>query len=139
MSGVIPAPASNDAVRLLLVDEQVSVRRGLRMRLGLEPDLIVIGEAEDGVEAISLAQSLHPDVILIDVRMPGMDGISATEMLRAAAPESAVVILSFYDDLHTRRRAREAGAAAFVSKQRAEETLLTAIRRAASGMEGDVP
>jgi DNA-binding NarL/FixJ family response regulator len=119
-------------IRVLLVDDQPAVRQGLRIRLVLEPDVEVVGEAGDGAGAISLAQSLRPDVILMDVRMPGMDGISTVRTLRAVAPESAVVILSLYDDARTRARAEEAGAAAFVAKQKVEETLLAAIRRAAS-------
>ena len=119
-------------IRVLLVDDQPAVRQGLRIRLVLEPDVEVVGEAGDGAGAISLAQSLRPDVILMDVRMPGMDGISTVRTLRAVAPESAVVILSLYDDARTRARAEEAGAAAFVAKHKVEETLLAAIRRAAS-------
>jgi DNA-binding NarL/FixJ family response regulator len=68
----------------------------------------------------------------MDVRMPGIDGISTVRTLRAVAPESAVVILSLYDDASTRAGAEEAGAAAFVAKHQVEETLLAAIRRAAS-------
>ncbi len=117
-------------IRVLLVDDQPAVRQGLRIRLILEPDVEVVGEAGDGAEAISLAQSLRPDVILMDVRMPGMDGISTARTLRAVAPESAVVILSFYDDVRTRARAEEAGVTAFVAKHKVEETLLAAIRRA---------
>ena len=119
-------------IRVLLVDDQPAVRQGLRIRLALEPDVEVVGEAGDGGGAISLAQSLRPDVILMDVRMPGMDGISTARALRAVAPESAVVILSLYDDGRTRARAEEAGAAAFVAKHQVEETLLASIRRAAS-------
>ena len=119
-------------IRVLLVDDQPAVRQGLRIRLVLEPDVEVVGEAGDGAGAISLAQSLRPGVILMDVRMPGMDGISAVRTLRAVAPESAVVILSLYDDASTRAGAEEAGAAAFVAKHQVEETLLAAIRRAAS-------
>ena len=117
-------------IRVLLVDDRPAVRQGLRIRLVLEPDVEVVGEAGDGAEAISLAQSLRPDVILMDVRMPGVDGISTARTLRAVAPEGAVVILSFYDDARTRARAEEAGVAAFVAKHKVEETLLAAIRRA---------
>jgi len=120
------------SIRVLLADDQPAVRQGLRIRLVLEPDVEVVGEAGDGAGAISLAESLRPDVILMDVRMPGMDGISASRTLRTAARESAVVILSLYDDAKTRTRAEDAGAAAFVSKHQVEETLLAAIRRAAS-------
>jgi two-component system, NarL family, response regulator DesR len=118
-------------IRLLLVDDQPAVRRGLRMRFALEPDLEVVGEAGDAVEAIPLARALHPDVILMDVEIPGMDGIPAIETLRAVTPRSVVVIFTLYDAAAMRARAREAGAAAFVAKHQTEEMLLAVIRRAA--------
>jgi DNA-binding NarL/FixJ family response regulator len=121
--------AGTRTIRLLLVDDRPAVRRGLRIWLALEPNMEVVGEASDGAEAISLARALHPDVVLMDVEMPGMDGISAAAALRHVVPQSAVVILTLYDDAATRTRAREAGAAAFVAKHRMEETLLAEIRR----------
>ena len=123
----------NRAIRVLIVDDQPAVRRGLKMRLELEPDVEVIGEAGDGAAAIALATEAQPDIVLMDVEMPGMDGISATRALRAAAPHSAVVVLTLYDDTATRARAKEAGAAAFVAKHRMEEELLAVVRRAAFG------
>ena len=117
-------------IRLLLVDDQPAVRHGLRMRLALEPDLLIIGEAGDGEAALAQASMLHPDVVLMDIRMPGMDGISATVALRGSVPQSAVVILSLYDDDLTRAQAQAAGSLAFVAKQEPVETLLAAIREA---------
>jgi DNA-binding NarL/FixJ family response regulator len=127
--------AGTKTIRLLLVDDSPSVRRGLRMWLAVDPNMEVVGEASDGTEAISLARSLRPDVVLMDVEMPGMDGISATGALRSVLPQSAVVILTHYDDAATRTRAREAGAAAFVAKHQMEETLLAEIRRVAMANE----
>ena len=69
------------SIRILLVDDQSSVRRGLAMRLQLEPDITVIGEAEDGNAAVAAAQTLQPDVLVMDYEMPGMDGIEATKTL----------------------------------------------------------
>src|ERR671921_74720 len=123
--------AGKKTIRVLIVDDQSAARRGLHLRLSLEPEVEVIGEAGDGAEAISLAGSLQPDVVLMDARMPGMDGIEATAALRAVARESAVVILSLDDDAKTRKRAKEAGAVAFVAKRRVEEELLAVVRRAA--------
>jgi DNA-binding NarL/FixJ family response regulator len=117
-------------IQVLLVDDQPSVRQGLRMRMELEPDLTVVGEADNGLEAISLAQRLGPDVVVMDVAMPEMDGITATKRLRELAPHVSVVMLSIHGDSATRLQAREAGAAAFVEKQASVEDLLSAIRRA---------
>ncbi len=117
-------------IRLLLVDDQPVVRQGLRMRLTLEPDITVVGEASTGGEAIALVQQLCPDVVLMDIEMPGMDGIAATSAMRATAPQSAVVI-SMHDDAATRARARTVGAAAFVEKRGTSKALLAAVRQAA--------
>jgi DNA-binding NarL/FixJ family response regulator len=119
-------------IRILLVDCQRAVRRGLKMRFALEPDLEVVGEACDDAEAISLARALSPDVILMDVELPGVSGIATTETLRTVTPHSAVVIFTLRDDAATSARARAAGAAAFVAKHQTEETLLAAIRGVAS-------
>jgi CheY-like chemotaxis protein len=121
-----------EMIKLLLVDDQTMVRRGLRMRLVLEPDIIIVGEASNGKEAVELVQSLGPDVVLMDVEMPGMDGITATAAVHATNPQSAVVMLSIHDDSATRARAQHAGAVAFVEKRGTTEVLLAAIRQAAS-------
>ncbi len=105
------------------------------MRLSIEADVEVVGEAGSGEAALRLVRSLSPDVVLMDVEMPGMDGIDVTAALRAAAPQVAVVVLSLYDDARTRARAREAGAAAFVAKHQAKTTLLATIRRVVSSIE----
>lgn len=118
-------------IRVLLVDDQAVVRRALRGRFHLEPDLQVVGEASTASEALSLAQILTPDVVLLDVEMPEMDGIEATAALRRVVPQSAVVILSIYNDAQTRGRAQDAGAVAFVEKRGVTDALLSAIRQAA--------
>lgn len=122
-------------IRVLLVDDQQVVRRGLGLRLHLEPDMHVVGEARSGKEALSLAQALAPDVVLMDVELPEMDGIAATAALRALRSPSAVVMLSIHDDLPTRTRAQAAGAVAFVTKNGMTEDLLAAIRQAAGQPE----
>ena len=118
-------------IRLLIVDDQAAVRHGLRMRLGAEPDLEVVGEAADGEVALSSAQALCPDVVLMDVEMPGMDGIATTDTLRKLCPSTAVIMLSMYDDSRTRARAEDAGAVAFVAKSVPTDMLLAAIRQVA--------
>ncbi len=118
-------------IKVLLVDDQPSVRLGLMMRLALEPDLIVAGEAGNGVEALELTQTLAPDVVVMDVEMPKMDGITATERLREVSPRVTVVMLSIHSDAVTRARAYAAGATALVEKQGSVEILLAEIRRAA--------
>jgi DNA-binding NarL/FixJ family response regulator len=117
-------------IKLLLVDDQPIVRHGLRMRLLMEPDITVVGEASSGEQVVALVQSLTPDIVLMDVEMPAMDGISATAALRDAQAQSAVVMLSIHDDVNTRARAQAAGAVAFVEKRGAVETLLATIRTA---------
>jgi len=118
-------------IRVLLVDDQAVVRRALRARFHLEPDLEVVGEASTGTEALALAQTLTPDVVLMDLQMPEMDGIEATAALNRVVPKTRVVILSIYDDAQTRGLAQAAGAVAFVEKRGATDTLLAAIRLAA--------
>ena len=118
-------------IRVLLVDDQAAVRRGLRVRFHLELDLEVVGEASTGTEALALAQTLTPDVVVMDIEMPQMDGIAATAAILRAVPQSAVVILSIHDDAQTRRRAQAAGAVAFVEKHGATDALLSVIRLAA--------
>ncbi len=122
-----------ESIRILLVDCQQAVRRGLKMRFALEEDLEVVGEAGDAPEAIPLARALRPDVILMDVETPGMGAAAAADGLRSASPRSAVVIFTLRDDAATRAETQAAGAAAFVAKHQAEETLLAAIRGVAQG------
>jgi DNA-binding NarL/FixJ family response regulator len=125
------SPGDNQVIKILLVDDQPAVRDGLRMRLELEPDLTIVGEACDGLEAVALAQALAPDVVVMDVEMPRLDGIRAARQLQATAPSMAIVMLSIHSDVTTRARVREAGAIAFVEKRSAIDVLLAEIRRAA--------
>jgi DNA-binding NarL/FixJ family response regulator len=120
-------------IRLVLVDDRASVRRGLRMRLALEPDLEIVGEADRGPDAVPLVAAVHPHVVLMDVVMPDGDGIVATTQLLAEVPGVAVVMLSLYDDPATVTRSLDAGAAAFVPKHRVDELLLPTIRQVATG------
>jgi DNA-binding NarL/FixJ family response regulator len=126
-----------EPIRVLLVDDEPKVLRGLRMRLGLEADICVVGEAADGATAVDLAGLLSPDVVLMDVNLPVVDGITATRELAARVPQAAVVILSLHDDRETIDRALAAGAVAFVGKQQMDGDLLGAIRMAAGRRKGE--
>lgn len=115
-------------ITLVIADDQPAVREGLRMRLGLETDMKVVGEARDGQEAVDIASRLQPDIVLMDMEMPRMDGLTAARNLSRLAANSRVIMLTMYDDETSRRRARDSGAAAFVSKLAEDEVLVHAIR-----------
>ncbi len=100
------------------------------MRLLLEPDITVIGEASNGKEALALVQQLCPDVVLMDIEMSEMDGIAATVALHTIVPQIAVVMLSIHNNSVMRARAEMAGAVAFVEKSGSTEALLSAIHQA---------
>lgn len=119
-------------IHILLVDEYASVRQGVRMRLALEPDFTVVGEAGDSAEAQRLVVKLQPDVIVTDIRFQDLDGIVLIARLQRDCPHCAVVVLSLYDDPLHRERALQTGAAAFVSKQESDSKLMEAIRLAAT-------
>jgi DNA-binding NarL/FixJ family response regulator len=119
-------------IKILLVDEEASIRRGLRMRLNVETDFIVTGETGDGWDALRLVRELQPDVVVTVINLPGMDGITLTERLHRDFPNCAEIILSLYDEPSNRERAAKAGASAFVSKQKPDGELTEAIRAAVS-------
>jgi DNA-binding NarL/FixJ family response regulator len=120
-----------EQIRLLLVDDEPAVRRGLRMRLELEADVEVVGEAGDGRAALEAVRELSPNVVLMDVEMPVLDGIAAASEMQVSAPGTAVVMISIHDDPGTVGRAQAAGVTAFVPKHRIDRGLMEAIRRAA--------
>lgn len=118
-------------IRVLLVDDQLCVRVGLEMRLSLEPDLTVVGQAASGLEALELVERLKPDVVLMDVQLPVLDGIQAADALARQAPDCVVVIHSLDDCPELLLRAERAGAFACVSKQAGDVALIATIRAAA--------
>jgi DNA-binding NarL/FixJ family response regulator len=122
-----------ERIRLIIADDHPVVRAGLQGMLAGQPDLEVVGEAADGVEAVALAAQECPDVILMDLRMPGLDGVTATEQIRAQRPEARVLILTTYDSDSDILRAIEAGAAGYLLKDAPREELFRAIRAAAHG------
>lgn len=121
------------AIRVLIVDDQALVRAGFRMILEAQPDIQVVGEAEDGHKAIDAVRSLRPDVVLMDVRMPGLDGIEATRRLTAAGTAARIVILTTYDLDEYVFDALSAGATGFLLKHVPPEELVHGVRVAAAG------
>jgi DNA-binding NarL/FixJ family response regulator len=120
-------------IRVLIADDQRLVRAGFRMILTSEPDLAVVGEAGDGLEAVEKATRQRPDVVLMDVRMPGIDGIEATRrIMRNPSPPRIVVLTTFNRDDYVYEALRN-GASAFMLKDAPEYQLLAAIRIVADG------
>ncbi|MEV6927982.1 response regulator transcription factor [Dactylosporangium sp. NPDC051485] len=120
-------------IRLLLVDDQPLLRTGFRMVLGGEPDLDIVAEAGDGVEAVELARRLLPDVVLMDIRMPRMDGVAATRAIVEAKLPVRVLILTTFDLDEYVVGALRAGASGFLAKDVPADDLVIAIRTVAAG------
>ena len=120
-------------IRVLVVDDQSSVREGLRMMIDAEFDLQVVGEASTGAEAVTLAAELDPDVVLMDIRMPGLDGIEATRRAVAANSDLAVVMITTFDDEQYLLESVRAGACGFLLKDAGPDLISTAIRAAHRG------
>jgi DNA-binding NarL/FixJ family response regulator len=120
-------------IRILLVDDHPVVREGLRGMLEAEEDLVVIGEAGSGDEAVALANAEKPDVILMDLRMPGLDGAGATEKIMAGSSGSRVIVLTTYESDADILRAVEAGATGYLLKDASRAELAGAIRAAMRG------
>ena len=126
-------------IRVYLVDDQASVRRGLKMRLQLEADMAVVGEAGDGAAALAAIPGLQPDVMVLDYEMPGMSGLDTLHAMSVSRSGVSVVMLSIHDNDIVKRESALAGAFAFVAKHEAGDRLLDAIRSAAAWgrREGD--
>lgn len=120
-------------IRVMLVDDQALFREGLRTLLSIRPDLEVVGEAENGREAVELAAQLHPDVILMDLRMPVLNGVAATRQLQQEQPDSKVIVLTTFDDDEYIFDGLRAGAVGYLLKDVSSDKLVEAIRAAARG------
>jgi len=117
----------------LLADDHVVMRSGLRMVLEKRDDLEVVGEADDGRQAVALAEALSPDVAVIDVSMPHLNGIDAAKQIAAKRPKTAIVILSMNSDETYVLRALKSGAKAYLLKDSAEADLIAAVRAVREG------
>jgi DNA-binding NarL/FixJ family response regulator len=120
-------------IRVAIADDQRLLREGLRIILEAAPDMIVVGEAENGVEAVKLAQEEQPEVMLMDIRMPLRDGIAATEAIRKALPNVRVLLLTTYDTPELVIEGLRAGAAGYLLKDSSAEELCAAVRTVARG------
>jgi len=120
-------------IRVLLVEDHKVVRQGLRALLSVEDDIEVAGEVQDGREAVRLIEKLLPDVVLMDIAMPLLNGVEATRQILKLAPATRVLILSAHSDDEYVLQVIEAGAAGYLLKQTAANTLVMAIREAHRG------
>ncbi len=125
--------SDGDLTTILLVDDQAMLRMGYRMVLDAQPDLNVVGEADNGLEAIELTTRLAPDVVLMDVRMPGLDGVQATERIVASGSDARIIILTTFDLDEYAYGALRAGASGFLLKDAPPPDMLSAIRAVATG------
>jgi DNA-binding NarL/FixJ family response regulator len=128
LSGEAPTTPTIAAIRVLVVDDQPLIRRGLALILGSHPDIEIVGEAGDGAEALAAARALAPDIVLMDLVMPGVGGVEATRSLAAACPGTQVVVLTTFDADDLVLDAIRAGAQAYLLKDASEVDVLDTIR-----------
>jgi two-component system, NarL family, response regulator NreC len=119
--------------RILLADDHKLMRSGLKALIEQQPDLTVVGEADDGRQAVALAASLQPDLLVMDIGMPNLNGIEAARQITQANPGTAIVILSMHSDESYVLRALKAGAKGYLLKDSAESDLIRAVHAVAGG------
>ncbi|MBI5579600.1 MAG: response regulator, partial [Deltaproteobacteria bacterium] len=124
----VSPPEPGAQIRVLLADDHAVMRQSLAFMLSQEPDIEVVGEAQDGGEAVELAGKLRPDVILMDISMPGVNGIDATRSINGAYPEICVIGLSMHEEGERSQAIRSAGATDYVTKSAPKAHLVAAIR-----------
>ena len=122
-----------NTIRILLADDHKLMRAGLRLVVDQQPDLTVVGEADDGRQAVELATSLKPNVVVMDIGMPNLNGIEAARQIREVCPDAAVVMVSMHSDEGYVLRALSAGARAYLLKDSATTDLVTAIHAVVEG------
>lgn len=120
-------------ITILLAEDHMIVREGFRKMLELDSDLVVVGEAQDGRQALALAQELRPDVVLMDIAMPRLNGLEATRQLHKALPDTKILILSAHNDDAYVKEATESGAVGFLLKQTSAHDVCRAIREVQKG------
>lgn len=120
-------------IRVLLVEDQQLIRSGLSTMIGLQPDMEIVGEADNGRSAVELAQKLSPDIVLMDIAMPELNGIDATQQVAALDPPPKIIVLSLYSDQRHVTDALKAGASGYVVKDSPLEELVLAIRAVCQG------
>ena len=126
-------PGEAEKIRVLIVDDHAVVRQGLRTFLDLQEDMLVVGEGENGLEAVRLAEALQPDVILLDLVMPHLDGVEATRQIQECSPRSQVLILTSFGDDDQVFPAIRAGAQGYLLKDIQPDELVQAVRQASQG------
>lgn len=124
---------TTEPITILLVDDHAVVRQGLRTFLELQPDMVVVGEADNGQSAVALTQALTPDVVLMDLVMPQLDGIEATRQIRALSPQTQVLVLTSFTEDDKVFPAIKAGALGYLLKDVAPGDLIKAVQAAARG------
>jgi len=125
--------AGADKIRVLIADDHVTVREGLAAMIGRQPDMMVVGEAANGREAVSLWRKHHPDVVLLDLRMPVLDGIGAIGEIRQQDASARIIVLTTFDTDADLSNAIKAGAKGYLLKDAQREELLEAIRKVRGG------
>jgi two-component system, NarL family, response regulator NreC len=120
-------------IRIILADDHVVMRNGLRLLLERQPNFEVVGEAADGRQTVEICDKLRPDVLVLDIAMPNLNGIEAARQVSAKWPQTAIVILSMHSDESYVLRALKAGARAYLLKDSAEADLINAIRAVSDG------
>lgn len=128
-----PTKAHMDQIRVLIVDDHTTVLAGLTAIIGMQPDMVVVAEAANGIEALGLWQMHRPDITLLDLRMPKMDGVSLLNEIRQRDQSARVIVLTTYDSDLDILRAVKAGAKGYLLKDARREELLDCIRKVNSG------
>lgn len=122
-----------DKIRVLIIDDHPLFRQGISWSLSQENDIQIVGEAENGTEAIKMTESLNPQVVLLDINLPGLNGLEVARVLKRRLPRMGIIVLSIHDDDEQLFNAIKAGASAYASKEIAPAKLTDMIREVAKG------